>query len=102
MQLNEFFTHQICEKSSKPSRACSGFVKMELNRVILPWMLAQIPGCRGVPRFSWNDEVTIPIGLKDIDSSVGAEEASPELLLGAEHDSHLQVFNEERILSMSF
>lgn len=75
---------------------------MELNKVILPWMLVQIPDCRGVVRFSWKDEVIIPIGLKGIDSSVRPEDPSPEPILEVEHGSHFQVFREEITLSMSF
>lgn len=54
----------MCEKSCRPLRECSGFVKTELKRVIFPRASLQIPGCRGTPRLLGKPVLIIPIGSK--------------------------------------
>lgn len=102
-----FIKYHICENCSNPSKAWSGFVKILLNRVILPRLSIQIPGCRGVPFFSWNDDETRPMGCKNSElfsSSRFTLSGFAMLFSGIdeEHDSHFQFFNETKIRSTSF
>lgn len=95
-------TYHMCENPFKPSNACSGLVNTVLNNVSFPWLVTQMPGCRGVPFFSGNHVEITPMGLKVRTSSadVLAVALSPDAV--SLHVGHCHVLTSLCMFSISF